>query len=446
MISKKILITDKTVLNRILYWLNFQPSIYNPTVRTIIRNGAIFGIELTPPKEKLDFINETNNVLFYFYKNNDLENLPKTPTQTGAEQPKTSYDNTNFFNFDTSNVRGSQSVTTSGPQKPTTSNIVVPSSISENLTTTNLVFGSTQTDESGETPCDCEDCYGICCRPSGVSYKDVVFTGLVTDLVVDATGCDNNYELYLHKYNNALIAKNNSNIINMMNNNGWKVFLEEDLNLSEEPSCDKEAELKITFACYGEIDPTGTISNIDSTDYASVSYPDGSFNVCNCGSGDRIFDEELTKADCENMCGNWLPYCLTSNCEIQAITNVTFNNNGLNFDISKVILQPGSQDLNIIPVLNDIDITTYENKIGFNVGVGNLEPSSTGNIIIPITNCDTNYSSEYVQFSPPPSEIMIITNVVLNTSDNPGLVFEAISVTGTIDSTEQKTIPISSCN
>lgn len=439
MISKKILITDKAILNRVLYWLNFQPSIYNPTIKTIIRNGAIFGIELTPPKEKLDFISETNNTLLYYYINNNLENLPSIPKQAGVVQPIESTDTS--FNFDTSNVRGAQSVIIGGPKLPIITNIADPITVSKS--TSKFITGKIVIDNELDAPCDCITCYGICCRPSGLYEANISFIGNITDHSIE---CDSELSIYYHRLNNAIDAVAETNIIEWFKNNGW---LNVNLNqISPELiGCDFQAAYNITATCYGDLNyDTGYEIIPLSSGQANITWNENILYACDSNSKDRIFDENLTQNECEDIGGNWLPYCSSNSCEIQAITNITFNNNGLSFDISNVILPSGSQDLNIIPVLSDIDTTTYENKIGFNVSVGNLEPSSTGNIIIPITSCDTNYSSEYVQFSPSPSEIMIITNVTLNTSDNPGLVFNVISVTGTIDSTEQKTIPISSCN
>lgn len=438
---KKNLITDKIVLNRILYWLNFQPSIYNPTVRTIVRNGALFGIELTTPKEKLEFINETNNTLLYYYYNNNLNNLPASPKETIAKNLKT----VQLFDLDTidsSNNRYSQPVTFKTPQKPLRFNLKNNNNFISNEIEPRITIGQIVIDNTLETTCDCETCYGICCRPSGVHETRITITGNITNELIE---CDDEFSIYYHKLNNAIDAISEMDIMSWLKDNGWI-----NVNLNEttaQINCVSDASYNVTATCYGDLDYDNPYNMIPlSSGQAEISWNSGLLYACNNNSEYRIFDEDLTQNECENIGGNWLQYCASDNCEIQAITNIALDNSGIYFDVSNVILPTGSKDLNIISILSDIDLTTKPNKIGFNVGVGNFEPTSTGNIIIPITGCDINYSSEYVQFSPAPSEIMIITNVALNTSDNPGLVFDVISVTGTINSTQQKIIPISSCN
>jgi len=371
----------------------------------------------------------------YFYLNNDINNIPATPKESIPKKFK-NIKQLDLNKIDHSNNKYRQQVIFAGPQKTTSFNLKNNTNTISQSIVSPLSIGNIVTQSSLSTPCDCETCYGVCCRPSGINDIEVIFTGNVTDPMIE---CDNIFSIHYHKANNALDAIDESNLITWLNNNGWvNISINETPSI---PSCASSPSFKVSARCYGDLDYTSQFNMMPlSSGQAEI---DGVDNIYACiGDGDRVFDENLTQNICEDIGGTWFPICLSDPCEIQAITNITMNNSNLSFDVSTVTLPTGSKDINIMPILIDID-TSHNNKIGFNVGVGNIVPASTGQIIIPITGCDTYSNNELVQFSPSPPEIIIITNVALN---NTGLTFDAISISGIINNTTQKNISLQSCN
>lgn len=433
-----IKITDKATINRVLYWLNYRPSTYNPTVKTSVQNGAIVSVTLTAPKYTPQFYTETDDVLLNYYLNNNINNLPPTPKESTPKNLKTTK-LLNLNEIDHSNHRYRQQAIFAGPQKTISFNLKNKNNTIFSSLLSQTSIGTIVTQSSLSMPCDCETCYGVCCRPSGINDIEIIFTGNITDPSIE---CDDIFSIHYHKANNALDAIAETNIASWLSDNGWVNITTNDT--SSVPSCVSSASFKVSARCYGDLDYTSQFNMPPlSSGQAEISWNN---NICACiGNGDRVFDENITQNICEDIGGTWFPLCASDSCEIQAITNVTLSENNLSFDISTVVLPTGSKDLDIIPILIDID-NTYNNKIGFNVGIGNLNASSSGQIIIPITGCDNANNSELVQFSPQPSEIMIITNVSLNTTNNPGLIFDVISVSGTIDNTVQKNISLQACN